>query len=107
MKKFYSGKYIRKEVLEENNIHYPIRVDYYSILNEEKYGLEVVKTEYRNEGVKVENKVIKNLTKDEKQIDLVLLTLSKGIVTPICTQEVVDELLNIPYENKEREFIRL
>ncbi len=94
MKKFHSGKYIEKALLKENNITYPIRLDYYSIKNnenEEIYGLEVVKTEYRENGIRVESKKIDRLTKDEKKLKDILTNLSQGFVTPICLQEIVDE----------------
>ena len=49
MKTFYGGTYIGKEILEENDIYYPIRLEYYKIENEKFYGIEVVKTEYKKE----------------------------------------------------------
>lgn len=39
MKTFYGGTYIGKEILEENDIYYPIRLEYYKIENEKFYGI--------------------------------------------------------------------
>lgn len=52
MKSFFGGTYLGKDKLENNNIYYPIRLEYYKTeeIDEFKsvYGIEVVKTEYRD-----------------------------------------------------------
>ena len=72
MKSFYGGTYIGKEVLKENNIYYPIRLEYYKIAQEENnklsYGIEVVKTEYKKEEPEVERNIVENITIDEDRI---------------------------------------
>ena len=50
---FFGGKFIKKEELKEAGIEYPIKLEYYKIINEdefvnktnEKYGIKIVKTE--------------------------------------------------------------
>lgn len=97
MKSFYGGTYVGKEILEENHIYYPIRLEYYKIEKEENsrsfYGIEVVKTEYQKEGIKIENKVIENITEEEKQINNILEKLKIGTVTPQGSSEIITELV--------------
>ena len=53
MKSFFGGTYVGKDTLANNNIYYPIRLEYYKTENIENYksfyGIEVVKTEYKTE----------------------------------------------------------
>ena len=97
MKSFFGGTYIGKEVLAENNIFHPIRLEYYRIekldKNQTFYGIEIVKTEYKKEGIKVENKVIENVTKEEKKINSILEKLKVGTVTPQSGEDIVTELI--------------
>ena len=64
------------EILANNNIYYPIRLEYYKTQEIENfqpvYGIEVVKTEYKNTKINVENKVIDNITCEEKKINQIL-----------------------------------
>ena len=74
MRTYFSSTFIEKEVLNEAGIDYPIKLDYYKIINEDemikqekaKFGIHVVKTEYKKEQVKVENKKIPYVSNDEK-----------------------------------------
>lgn len=98
MKKIYSSNYVAKEILDENNINYPIKLDYYRIRNEEtegNYGVEIVKTEYKENGIKTECERVENVTKDEQQINLFLENISKGLVTPAFVQEITNEYFSI------------
>lgn len=76
MKSFYGGTYVGKEILANNNIYYPIRLEYYKTEEIENfhsvYGIEVVKTEYKDDKVKVENKIIDNVTYEETKINKIL-----------------------------------
>ncbi len=98
MKSFFGGTYIGREILEENNIFYPIRLEYYRIekldKNQTFYGIEIIKTEYKKEGIKVENEVIENITKEEKVINGILDKLKFGTVMPQSGQEVIKELVS-------------
>lgn len=94
MKKIYSSDYVAKEILEENNIDHPIKLEYYRIKNEEAnnaYGVEIVKTEYKENGIQTESEKVENVTSDEKQIDLFLANISKGLVTPGFAKEIANE----------------
>lgn len=97
MRSFFGGTYIAKEELENNNIFYPIRLEYYKIEKEFNhkpiYGIEVVKTEYKNqEKPQITNEIIEGITRNEKEINNLLEKLKIGTVTPILAEEIVEEL---------------
>ena len=96
MKTFYSSTFIKKEELEEQGITYPIKLEYYKIINEDeimkgekaRFGIKVVKTEYR-EKPKVEEKEITYLSNDEKRIEEILDIFKRNEVTPISVEEII------------------
>lgn len=97
---FFGSIFIKKEKLEEAGIGYPIKLEYYKIINEDemtrsnkaKFGIKVVKTEYRKENTKIEEKVIKYLSSDEQKIEEILTILKENEVTPICVQDIIYDL---------------
>lgn len=97
MKSFYGGTYVGKDTLANNNIYYPIRLEYYKTEQIENYqsvyGIEVVKTEYKDDKVNVENKILNKVTKEENTINKILERLKQGEITPAVTEEMVEELL--------------
>lgn len=99
MKSFYGGSYIGKEELAKNNIYYPIRLEYYKTEELENgktfYGVEIVKTDYKNEQIGVETKAMKKLTSEEKTIIKILDSLRMGTVTPIVMEEIVEDIIKI------------
>ena len=97
MKKFFGGMFIEEEILRKEGIYHPIKLEYYKIENEPKegklkYGLEVVKTEYYTNDVKIEKKEVENLTNDENSIKKVLNILKENKVTPVAMQDVIKEI---------------
>ncbi len=97
MKSFFGGTYVGKDTLENNNIYYPVRLEYYKTEKVEKsksvYGIEVVKTEYKDNQVNVENKVIDKVTDEEETIDRILEKFKTGEITPAVSEEMLEELL--------------
>ena len=97
MKSFFGGTYLGKDTLAHNNIFYPIRLEYYKTEKVEDYksvyGIEVVKTEYKDSKVNVENKIIDKITYEEKTIDRILEQFRIGEITPAVSEEMVQELL--------------
>ena len=97
---FFGGTFIKKEDLQEAGIDYPIKLEYYKIINEDefiknnkaKYGIKVVKTEYLEENIKKENETIKHLSNSEKKVDEILNTLKQNEVTPIATKDVISDI---------------
>lgn len=100
MRSFFGGTYIEKEKLAYNNIYYPVRLEYYKIDEESNqnsiYGIEIVKTEYQNqEKPEVTREIIKGVTTEEKEINILLEKFKLGTVTPITAVEMIEELSKI------------
>ncbi len=97
MKTFYTSTFIKKEELQEAGITYPIKLEYYKIINEDeimkgekaRFGIKVVKTEYRDEKAKIEEKEITYLSNDEKRIEEILNIFKENEVTPISVEEII------------------
>ena len=97
MKTFYTSTFIKKEELQEAGITYPIKLEYYKIINEDeimkgekaRFGIKVVKTEYRDEKTKKEEKEITYLSNDEKRIEEILDIFKENEVTPISVEEII------------------
>ncbi len=102
MKHFYAGTFINRDDLKSIGIEYPIKLEYYKtkpnmeVINNEnkiKYGIEVVKTSYIHEEIKIENTEISEFTEDEAIVNKILDTLKRNEVTPICAKYIVEDLL--------------
>lgn len=100
MNLFVGGNFIEKDKLEEAGIDYPIKLEYYKIINEDelvkenraKYGIKIVKTEYQKADKNVEDKTIKYLSSNEEKVDKILNILKINEVTPICVQDVISDI---------------
>ena len=86
MKNFFGSIFINRDKLSEAGINYPIKVEYYKITDEEKrenkliYGIQVIKTEYR-EKIGVEQNKMEHLTNDENEINQILGLIKENEVT--------------------------
>lgn len=97
MKTFFGSIFIEKEKLKEAGVEYPIKVEYYKVINEDefinkdkaKYVINIVKTEYKKDNTNVEDKTIKYLSNNEQKVDDILKILKENEVTPICVQDVI------------------
>ena len=97
MKIFYTSTFIKKEELEEVGINYPIKLEYYKIINEDeimkgekaRFAIKVIKTEYRNDETKTEEKEITYLSNDEKKIEEILTLFKENEVTPISVEDII------------------
>ena len=95
MKTFFGGTFIEKEKLEEAGINHPIKLEYYKIINEDEsgnsnqYGVNIVKTEYIDNDIKVEEKTIEYLSNNEQKVNDILTILKENEVTPICVQDII------------------
>ncbi len=88
MNTFFSSIFIKQETLEEARIDYPIKLEYYKMKEGEKFGIEIVKKEYKKEGTKVDN-----ISEDEKEIEGILKTLERNEVTPMELDEILNDLV--------------
>ena len=101
LKIFYTSTFIKKEKLEEAGISYPIKLEYYKIINEDeimkgekaRFGIKVIKTEYRNNNTKIEEKEITYLSNDEKKIEKILNIFKENEVTPISVEDIIYDLV--------------
>ena len=97
MKTFFDGMFMNKEELRKKGILYPIKLEYYKIKDlkskNDIFGIEVVKTEYINEEVKVEKASIDKLTNDEKIENSILDILKRNEVTPVILEDVIEDLV--------------
>lgn len=109
MKNFFGSIFINRDKLEEAGINYPIKVEYYKITNENKrvekdntiYGVEVIKTEYRDK-IGVEQNKVEHITNDEKEINEILTLIKGNEVTPIGLDDVLIEIKKIQTLAKNR-----
>lgn len=100
MKIFFSSTFIKKENLKEAQINYPIKLEYYKIINEDemikgknaKFGIGVEKIEYLKNNINKENKIIKYLSDDERKIEEILKIFKENEVTPISVLDVITDL---------------
>ena len=99
MRTFFGGAFIDQEKLEEAGIEHPIKLEYYKEINEdyinsgkEKYGIQIIKTEYIPDNVKIETKSIKYITNDEVEENRILNIFKENQVTPINSEEVIVDL---------------
>ena len=98
MKTFFDGIFIDNNKLKEEEIDHPIKLEYYKTMVEEKnvikqYGIEIVKTEYINGDIKLESSINENITNNANEIDNILTIFRNNEVTPICMQDVLDEII--------------
>jgi len=97
LKNFFGSIFINRDKLSEAGINYPIKVEYYKITDEEKrenkliYGIQVIKTEYR-EKIGVEQNKMEHLTNDENEINQILGLIKENEVTPIGLEDVIIEI---------------
>ena len=99
MKIFFSSTFMKQEELEEAGINHPIKLEYYKLINEDeitkkhkaKFGINVVKTEYTKDDIKIEDKKIQYISSDEKKIDEILNMLKENEVTPVIVEDVLND----------------
>ena len=96
MKKFYGGIFMDKDKLKKVGILYPIKIEYYKTKEEgniDIYGIEIIKTEYQRNTVKIEKENIDRITYDETEANHILDLLKKNEVTPIIAREIVQDYI--------------
>ena len=101
MKVFYTSTFIKKEKLKEAGINYPIKLEYYKVINEDeimkgekaRFGIKVIKTEYKNNNTKTEEKEITYLSNDENKIEEILTIFKENEVTPISVEDIIYDFL--------------
>lgn len=98
IKKFYGGIFLDRQKLSSEGINYPIKVEYYKVCDNSEnkeifqYGIEVIKTEYKDDRVNIENETVLKVTSDEKIIEKILDKLKANEVTPVITRYILEDL---------------
>lgn len=99
MRVFFGSIFIKKENLKEAGINYPIKLEYYKKINEDEfikknkaiYGINIIKTEYISNDIRIENKEVPYITNDESQINKILKILKDNEVTPISLEDIIED----------------
>lgn len=93
MKTFFGGIFIEASRLKEEGIQYPIKVEYYKLKDEDnkKYGIEIIKREYKPKHIDTEKQILKSLSKDECKIERMLELFERNEVTPISAGEIIED----------------
>ena len=99
VKNFFGSIFINRDELRNAGIDYPIKVEYYKIINEEEkikqnrliYGIQIIKTEYKDK-IGVEQEKIEHITNDENEISRILNLMKENEVTPIGLEDVILEI---------------
>ena len=91
MKTFFGGIFIETKKLKEEGVEYPIKVEYYKIEEENKFGIEIIKKEYKEQKIDIEKQELKSLSKDECKINRMLELFKKNEVTPISAPEIIED----------------
>lgn len=99
MRTFFSSTFMEEKQLKEEGIFHPIKLEYYKIVNEEikedeklKFGIKIVKKEYRKTGMKEENEKVQHVSNDEKEIEKILKALERNQVTPVVLKYVLKDM---------------
>jgi len=91
LKTFFGGIFIETSKLKEEGIEYPIKVEYYKIQEQNKFGIEIIKKEYRKPKINIEKQELKSLSTDECKINMMLELFKKNEVTPISADEIIED----------------
>lgn len=93
VKTFFGGIFIETNELKKEGINYPIKLEYYKLIDEEnkQYGIEIIKKEYTKPMIKIEKEELKSLSKDECKINRMLELFKRNEVTPVSALEIIED----------------
>lgn len=111
LREFYGDTVIDKSEYNELDVEYKIELEYYKTKKNEKnsrnlkhkdelFGLEIIKKEIIGERTSIESKEFKNIVDTEEKVDKILEILITNKVTPICVNEVLEDLMKQKIYNK-------
>lgn len=97
MKTFFDGIFIDKYRLHEEGIEYPVKLEYYRTVTgkenvENKYGIEIVMTKYKEGNTNVESNEVPEITNDLDEVDKILTLFRDNDVMPITMQDILDDM---------------
>ena len=91
MKQIFSKvKYDTKELIDSNI--QMINLEYYKIFKENRrsYGIEIVKTELKEDREIIENKKLEDISNNEYEVNSILEIFTKTKVTPVISEDVIE-----------------
>ena len=88
-KKFYGRITLKERNFTEADSKRKMELEYYVTKEKEKYGVEIIKKDYRNEQMKVETCIEKAITESKEEIEKLINILKNNIVTPIGLKDVM------------------
>ena len=95
----YGMTYFDENDLKETKINHRVELEYYKIdrvaEDDCKYGIEIQKKEYINDGIKIESNNIENISNSSDKVIEIINTLKKYKVTPVGLNDVLEDLLNV------------
>lgn len=98
MRTFFSSTFMQEEPLRREGIYHPIKLEYYKIVQDQnkkeeaKYGIEIVKKEYKKEGLKIEKKKKEHISNSEEQIEKIINKLEENEVTPVTLKYIIKDM---------------
>jgi len=94
---YYGGTSFERKELADTEINHRIELEYYKVKNEYNkqavYGIEVVKREYKIEGVNMEVNNVIGVSDSINRVEEIIDKLKKHKVTPVCLNDVVEDIL--------------
>ena len=93
----YGMTYFDENDLKETRINHRVELEYYrteeKVENGFKYGIEIRKKEYINDGITEESNNIENISNSSDKVIEIINTLKEYKVTPIGLNDVLEDLL--------------
>ncbi len=95
----FGKEMLQLEDLVDAGINHPIELEYYRTSEiydtVTRFGVEIVKTDYLENGKKVVSRSLNLLTKDETKANNIIEILKRNKVTPSGLKESVTELIKM------------
>ncbi len=97
IREFYGDTVIDKSDYNEFDGEFKIELTYYKtqeleMLDDKKFGIEIVKKETDGKKIKIETKEFENIVDTEEKVDNILEILKRNKVTPIAVNDVLEDM---------------
>lgn len=85
LKIYYGKAFINSEDINNAELENKIELEYYKTKNDRKYGIEIIKKEYKKNKTEIEKSNINDINESSRKVINIIETLKKYKVTPIRT----------------------
>lgn len=97
IREFYGDTVIDKNDYNEFDSEFKIELTYYKtqgleLLDDKKFGIEIVKKETDGKNIKVEAKEFESIVDTEEKVNNILEVLKRNKVTPIAVNDVLEDM---------------